>query len=575
MLRSFSPWRLRAIGWVLGVCFVIAIGRLYYLHVIAEPQLQEISQQNRVRLETHPAKRGEITDRNGELIATHQTRFVMGIDPVAYEPSSTPKLSKLAKILDIDMSTLTQATTQTNRRWVKLKEGIDESTYDKIEKLGIKGVYGYPAYDRIYPKQSMAAHVIGFINKEQAAVGGVERLMNFYLKGEDGWRETERDGRRRELGQFRSRDVPSQPGLNVELTLDMRVQAEVEDEINKIVNKFNPDAASIIVSDPKTGFILGMGNYPSFNPNQFWESPLENLRNRAISDVLEPGSTFKVVTVAAALEEGFVTPQTIFDCSEPTVEHNGRTLRLPADHDPLGKLSVRDIVAKSSNRGAAQIGVEIGEDNLYKYASAFGYGQRTGLGLQGESGGILWPVKKWDGLTITRLPMGHAIAATPLQIHCAISALANNGVLMQPQLIRRVYDNNNQTVLEFNPRERRKVVSPSTSQIVREMMVKVVGPEGTARNAYIEGYEVAGKTGTTQKIIDGRYSRHQHVASFSGFFPARNPKLAITVIVDTPRNRGIGYGGVVCAPAFKDIASRLIQHLAIAPVAPITAVAGR
>lgn len=570
MLRAFSPWRLRAIGWILTLSFLICAGRLYYLHIIANPKYQKISETNRIRLESHPAKRGEITDCNGELIATHQTRIVVGLDAQDAEGADEQKIKTLAKILGISAADV-QEGIASGRRWTKLKEGVNESTYNQVRELKMKGVYGYPTYDRVYPKGAMAAHVVGFINKEGTATSGVERMMDFYLKGQDGWRETERDGKRRELGQFRSRDVAPKQGLNVELTLDVRVQAELEEQMRLIVQKYRPQAAAIIVSDPKTGFILGMSNYPTFDPNAYAKSPMANLKNHAISDMMEPGSTFKAVTVSAAIENHVVTPETVFDCGLETATYRGRELRLPkeAEHR-FGKMNVRDIVAKSSNKGAAQIGMKMGEEMMYKYACDFGFGRTTGLGLTGESPGLLLQLKHWDGLTISRLPMGHAVAATPLQIHCAMSTIANNGVLMQPLLVRRVYDEDGKTTLEYAPNPRRQVISPATAALMRTLMIRTVSPEGTAGKAQIPGYEVAGKTGTTQKLVNGRYSSSQHIASFSGFFPARDPRLVITVIIDDPQMAGVGYGGMVAAPVFKDIASRLIQHLVIPPVEDVS-----
>ncbi len=568
MLRTFNPWRLRAIAWALTVAFLLCAGRLYYLHIIAKDKYQQISESNRIRLEGRPAKRGEITDCRGELIATHQTRIVMGLDAQDLRPEESGKLPQLAKFLGIPFSEVETAASS-GKRWVKLKEGVGESAYNKILELKIKGVYGYPSYDRIYPKGIMASHILGFVNKEGSAQGGVEQLADFYLKGQEGWRETERDGRHRELGQFRSREVPPKDGLNVELTLDLRVQAEIEAQMKEIVETYRPNGASIIVSDPRTGFILGLCNTPSFDPNKYATAPLETLRNRALSDVMEPGSTFKAVTVSAGLEEGVVNPEMTFNCDAATAVYNGKELRLPREHDKMGMLNVRDIIAHSSNKGAAQIGMRLGGEKLYKYAAAFGYGETTGLGLAGESAGILLPLKRWDGLTITRMPMGHAVAGTPLQIHYGMSVIANDGVLMQPQIIRRIYDKEGHTVLEFQPRTKRQVLSPSTAHLMAEMLVKTVGPQGTAPKAEIPGYQVAGKTGTTQKIIEGRYSSREHIASFCGFFPASDPKLVVSVIIDTPRLRGIGYGGQVSAPAFKAIATRLIQHLAIAPVEEI------
>ncbi len=560
---------MRAIGWFLTLAFLACAARLYYLQVAAHPQYQRISENNRIRLETHPAKRGEITDCNGELLATHETRMVVGLDANCIEDDDKPKLPRLAKILGISYETVAQAA-DSDKNWIKLKEGVDESTYRQVEDLKLKGFYGYPSYDRVYPKGSMAAHVMGFVNKEGVSNGGVEKMMDFYLKGQEGWRETERDGKKRELGQFRSREVHPQDGLNVELSIDLRVQSEIEDQMKAIAEQYHPEGASIIVSDPKTGFILGMCNYPSFDPNQYSKYPMENLRNRAISDMMEPGSTFKIVTISAALQEKVITPDSRFDCGAATAMYRGKELPLPRNDVPLGWLDVRDIIAKSSNKGAALIGMKMGEELMHQYAEQFGYGRTTGLGLPGESPGLLMQLKHWDALTITRLPMGHAVAGTPLQIHYAMSTIANNGVLMTPQIVKRIYDEDGNTVLVCNPRPKRQVISPETAQLMAKLLIRTVSPEGTAPRAQIPGYEVAGKTGTTQKLIDGKYSDTHHIASFCGFFPSRDPRLVVTVIVDNPHLKGIGFGGLVSAPIFKAIATRLIQHLNIPPVEEVT-----
>jgi len=392
-------------------------------------------------------------------------------------------------------------------------------------------------------------------------------LADYYLKGQDGWRESERDGRRREMPQFRSVEFLARNGLNLELTLDRVIQDTVEQELNGLIETFAPQSASIIVSNPLTGEILAMANGPTFDPNEYNTFPMENQRNRAITDLYEPGSTFKIIPVGAALNEKIVFPEDIIDCSITTYSIGKKSLRLPKDHHPLGKISLHQVVQKSSNRGAAQIGLKLGPERLYHYCKSFGFGEETNLGLVGERSGVLHPPRRWDGLTITRLPMGHAVSVTPMQVHCAMSVVANDGILMKPSILRRAFDQEGKTVVPFLPTAVRRVLDESVANDLNDMLVSVVGNEGTARTAMIKGFKVAGKTGTTQKIIDGKYSSNHHVASFSGYFPADQPRVVITVVVDEPQMKKgrLGYGGSVAGPSFQKIAKRLISYFGIQP----------
>lgn len=416
---------------------------------------------------------------------------------------------------------------------------------------------------RAYPLGRLASHAVGFVNREFSPVMGIEKQFDFYMRGQDGWIETERDGRRRERPEFRERDVKPVDGLNVQITIDSIIQEMAQRQLAKIAREYSPEFASIIVSDPSTGYILAMASYPDFDPNDFNKFSQDALRNRAISDQYEPGSTFKIVPVSAALNEGAVGPEDRFDCNAQTAAYRGKTLRLPKEAHPMGTLTVRDIVKKSSNKGSAQLGMIIGEKTLYDYASAFGYGKKTDIGLTGEIAGTLRKVSEWDGLTITRLPMGHAVAATPLQVHCAMGVIANQGIYMQPQLVRRVYGPDGKTKILYPPRGIRRVVSAKIASLMGEMLSEVVSNDGTARRAQLKGFKVAGKTGTSQKIINGAYSTRQHVASFTGFFPAQRPRLLITVVVDSPKMKGVGYGGIVAAPAFREIAEQAAKYLGI------------
>lgn len=559
-----------------GLCFALLLGRLVQLHIVNGPKYERIVERNRERFIVLEARRGSIVDNKGILLATTRPGYVLGVDPQAILPGDEEKIPALAELLGLPQEPIAAAFRRRLRRvqgpdgeelvnvqWQKIADSIDEDTYHAVQALGIRAVYGNRRFERVYPSGQLAAHILGFVNKEGTAASGVERFADFYLRGQDGWRQMERDGRRRELAQFRIRDVSPRAGLNVQLTLDAVIQHMVEQELAHIHEKFNPEGATIIVSEVKSGRILALASTPTFDPNTFWDYPIADLRNRAITDVYEPGSTFKIVPVAGALNERIVTPDTTYDCSLATAEFNGRVVRLPKDDHPKGVMTVTEIVEKSSNRGAAHLGMALGANRLHDVSSAFGFGSRTGFPLDVESPGILHPVRSWDGLTITRLPMGHAISATPLQVHFAMSVIANEGVLMRPSIIERVFDESGKTNLQFEPEAVRRVISADAAAKVKVMLEGVVSTSGTARRAIIKGYEAAGKTGTTQKIVNGHYSNREHIGSFVGFFPVKNPRLVITVVVDNPE--GTGYGGVVAAPSFASIATQCIRYLGIPP----------
>ena len=581
MSKAFvSSGRSALVSTAVAFAFCVLLARLFYLHVWNHDTLREHVEGNRKMVNLVEARRGNIVDARGNLLATTRTSYNIGIDPQSFNDNDREKLPLLADILGKPLEEIESAIDRRTRkvgegkevrliRWAVLAKDVDEATHDAVKELGVRCIYGNQSHSRAYPAGQLAAHVLGYVNKEETPVTGIERFFDYYLRGQDGWRETERDGKRHELAQFREREVDPSDGLNVELTVDQMVQHIVEGEIQRLAEEFKPEGISIIVSQPATGAVLAMANYPSYDPNEFYNTkkyPIANQRNRALTDVFEPGSTFKIVPAAAALNEGIVDSNAIFKTGVARVSYKGRSLKLPSDHHDYPELSVHDIVVKSSNRGAAHLVLMLGEKRLYDYAAGFGFGEKTGCDLGGEITGTLHKPSNWDGLTITRLPMGHAVSATPMQVHSAMSVIANDGVLMEPIMAKRVFDSYGNDVIRFQPKAKRRVISTDVAHTVATMLAGVVGDKGTARRASIDNYDVAGKTGTTQKIVNGRYSSQHHVASFSGFFPAENPSLVITVVVDEPRYEGVGYGGVVAAPAFKNIAVACIAYLGIRPV---------
>lgn len=577
MKRTFVPtFRLWIVCGAVAVMFAGVGARLVDLQMLKADELAAEVVRVRKGFQTIKARRGEIRDCNGSVLATSRTLYDIGIDPHIARPEDEVRLPELARILRVPLPEVTAAfhrrvetTTDDGGtrpvRWAKIAAAVDERTYDEALALGLKGVYGNRQFRRANPGGALASHIIGFVNHEGVAAMGVEHHLDYYLTGQDGWREFERDGRKHELAQFQAREVAPADGFHVILSLDSFVQHCIETELRAIARKFDPQGATIIVSDPRDGFILGLANYPTFDLNNFNKSDLASQRNRAITDLYEPGSTFKIVPASAALNERLVTPATAFDCGDGFVTVGSRKLALPRDSHEYGRLTVAEIVSKSSNRGAARLGLLMGAQRLHDYAEAFGFGERTGFALAGEVSGVLHDVGDWDGLTITRLPMGHAIGATPLQVHSAMAAIANRGVLLRPQVVRRIIDQNGNTVFEFPAVVRRRAVTAETAQTMAGLLTKVVAPGGTAPLAAIPGFEVAGKTGTTQKLIDGRYSTQHHVGSFVGFFPASRPRLVITVVIDDARLNGTAYGSTVAGPSFKNIAEQLIQYLGISP----------
>ncbi len=606
MSKGFATNRLTLLAVGVLACFMGVGVQLVFLHVLDREELLSYVDKARRQIVVEHARRGTILDSRGNLLATSKSEVTLAVDPwalVDYLSADRNELRRkrkardeqvkrvqLAALLGLPVAEVEKAFLpamrpikietdrrdgqvdgQTRDRWVKLREGLDEPTFNKIVALNIRGLTHERIYRRVYPGGGLAANLIGYLNKEGNSVTGAERHFDLYLKGEDGWIESEQDGARRELAQFRSREVPVQNGNDVVLTIDSVVQHIIENELRTIGAKFSPNFATIIVSEPRTGRILGMANWPSYDLNNYSKAPLEAQRNYAVTDIVEPGSTFKIVAAGAALDQGLVQPSSAFDCGIATINYKGRDLKLPKEDHPFSQLTVAEIVSHSSNRGAAQLAMLMGEDRFHEYARKYGFGQSTKFQLGGEVRGILEAPARWDGLTITRMPMGHAVAATPLQIHMAMSSVASGGARLRPQIIQEIRDASGQVTRSFTPEKVEQVIRPSTAAILAQLLHGVVGPGGTADGFDIPGFEFAGKTGTTQKIIDGKYVSNRHVASFVGFFPASRPELVISVIVDDAKlaTGTLASGRAVAAPSFKHVAEQLIQYLDIKPVAPL------
>ena len=456
--------------------------------------------------------------------------------------------------------------------------GLDEKNLPKTEQafyrdLRQKAVFVESWDDqlRVYPNQTLAAHVLGFVGMEEGEVNGnrvletsgkegIELSFNSKLAGARGWRVTETDRQRRELVAWRGQEVEPHDGLNVVLTIDSVIQHIVESALAEAMDKHTPISISGMVVRPRTGEILALATLPNFDPNNPGGVPADARRNRVIADVEEPGSTFKIVVVSGALNDGTVRLSDTFDCEHAHFHFAGRVLH---DHESYGVLSVEQIITKSSNIGAAKIGIKMGPARLYDYIRSFGFGSRTEIWLQGEVAGIVHPVKDWYKVSIAQIPMGQGISVTRLQMMMAMCAIANQGVLMRPMLVDRLEDRDHNVVAKYSPQRVRQVISEPTAKLMVKALKTVVSPGGTAPKAALEHYTVAGKTGTAQKFEHGELAAGKYFASFIGFFPADNPAVCIMVTMDEPKHGY--YGGQIAAPVFKQIAERAANYLNIRP----------
>ena len=484
--------------------------------------------------------------------------------------------------------------------------GMDDKSRPKLDRnyyqsLRSNAIFSEDDQLRVYPNKYRAAHVLGYVStatdsqssnsvmSAEAARGGsiaaapefkkidgglnmrrpmqmegmdgVEKTLEQALKGVPGWRATELDVARHELVAFRDQDVPARPGLTATLTLDLGLQEILETELADAAQKHTPISISGIIVRPATGEILAMATLPNFDPNNPGAFDPNARRNRVITDLAEPGSTYKIVVVTGALNEKKVTPGELFDCEQGHFVFAGRVLR---DHERYGLLTVEQIITKSSNIGAAKIGIRMCPDLLYQYERAFGFGERTGIELPGERIGLVYAPAHWTKLSISRIPMGQEVSVSPIQMVMAMSAIANGGKLMRPWIVNRLQDERGNVVQQYEPRMIRQVCSEATARQMVAALKTVVATNGTANKAQLENYIVAGKTGTAQKS-GGRigYLPGKYFSSFLGFFPADRPELCISVVMDEPRNGY--YGGQIAAPCFHNIGERAAKYLSIRP----------
>jgi cell division protein FtsI (penicillin-binding protein 3) len=534
-----------------------AFGRAFWLQAVRGADYAAMAIQQHRETVVVPAGRGTILDRNGDPLAIGEQAITVYANPRQIVRPRDVTLV-VAKALHLDPGDVYQLLTDRSKGFVYLERKADPSRAEALEKQKIPGLGFYPEERRTYPQDRIAAQVLGFAGTDNHGLEGLERSLDGTLAGHPGSETIVKDPEGRALDVVSNR--PETPGTNVRLTIDSQIQAYAQSVLESTVNQWGARAASAVVMDPSTGAVLAMAVAPGFNANRFATTRVDRHRNRAVTDTYEPGSTFKLVTIGAALQDRMVTPRTSFRLA-PTIQVADRVIH-EAHSRGTERLTVRQIVEQSSNIGTVTIAERLGPGRLASWIDRFGFGHRTGIDFPGESAGFALPLDQWSGSTIGTVPIGQGIAVTPLQMARAYSVIANGGRLVEPYLVERVGGR----VVEHGHGHR--VVSRGVSKEMLGMLRGVV-LEGTGTEAAIPGYTVAGKTGTAAKVDpDGRYSTSNYVASFVGMVPATKPRLVIMAMVDEPR--GTIWGGVVAAPAFQQIARFCLQHLEVPPDAPET-----
>jgi cell division protein FtsI (penicillin-binding protein 3) len=551
----------RRIGLLAAVFLILlgaALARAVWLQVVKAPEYTAMALRQHRETVVVPAARGTIVDRTGEPLAIGKLATTVYANPRQVDEARDLTLAA-GKYLGADPAVLYPTLVDRSRGFVYVARKADPRKAEKLEKLGYAGLGFYPEELRFYPQGPVAAQILGYAGLDNKGLEGLERSLEGTLAGQPGSQTIVKDPFGRALDVVETRRET--PGRNVRLTIDRQIQANAEEILQETVRRWSAKSATAVVMDPKTGAILAMATSPPFNANRFPTTRADRRRNRAVTDTYEPGSTFKLVTVAAALQDGIVNPRTSFRLA-PTLKVADRTIH-EAHTRGTERLTVRQIVEYSSNIGTITIAQRLGEGRLASWIDRFGFGKSTGIDFPGESAGFALPVEQWSGSTIGTVPIGHGIAVTPVQMARAYSVIANGGMLVRPHLIDRI-DGHDVAVTKG-----RRVVSRGVSEQMLSMLRGVV-VEGTGTQAAIPGYTVAGKTGTAAKIDpNGRYSTSRYVASFVGLVPASKPRLVVMVMVDEPRG-GI-YGGDIAAPAFREIARFNLQYLEIPQDAPKTA----
>lgn len=560
MFPHISRKRFLFINLIVASVFPIIIIQVVRLTVQNQNFLSQFAGRQQNLVIEIPPERGAILDRNLKEFASNLKVPSIYASPRLMSEKERPKLTgQVSKILGLSYR-FTFERLNRNKSFVWLKRRVSVKEADQIRAIQDPNLGITYETKRFYPHGEMLAHVLGFCNIDNQGVEGLELLHQGKLQGRAGFRYTKRDARGREMVALEKKLVPAVNGHTLMLTIDQHIQYLTEKALDEAFRKYRAAGGVAVVMDPETGAILAMASRPSFDPNQVTVSEQASRRNRAVTDIFEPGSVFKIVTAAAALNEGKVTLSDKFNCENG--EWRPRPSRVIHDVHPYGVISFPEVLIKSSNIGTVKIAMRLGERTLYDYVKRFGFGQKTGIDFPGEVSGILRPVEKWSKFSITSIPFGQEVAATALQMLSAISIIANGGHPVKPYLLEEIRDQNGVAVFKHEPVLSEPVIRPETAAAMTNILERVV-QEGTGKNAAVNGIRVAGKTGTSQKLNPGGgYSHSSFIGSFIGYAPAEHPMLAMIVSLDNPHP--YYYGGTVAAPVFREVMEGSLIHLGYA-----------
>jgi len=551
--RNGSNLRLYLLGGMLVFwCGAICL-RLVYLQIFRYGDFEQRALHQQQRSVELSPKRGIIYDRAGRELA-----MSVSLDSVFAVPSEKFDLANTISLVthithDDPREVLSRCQAAKSFCWVARK--IDPEAVDRIRALNLRGIYFQKETKRFYPKGDMAAQVLGYVGMDDEGLSGIEREYQDDLEGKPGRMYVSVDARKKYFGSV---EKEPEPGENIVLTIDEQIQYIAERELEAAITQTHAESGTVVVENPRTGEILALANWPTFNPNHSREVTSEKLKDHAVSNAYEPGSTFKIVTIAAALDERLTNPDEMIDCQMGSIVVSGRRIH---DWHPYGVLSVSDILAKSSDVGAIKLALRLGDDRLYKYIRAFGFGQQTGIELPHETRGITKPADQWSKVSIGAIAMGQEIGVSPLQVAAMVSTIANDGIWVAPRIIAATTEpQSSPQTIAFHPQGERRAISTMTAAHMKQMLQSVV-LHGTGHKAILEGYSSAGKTGTAQKIDPQThtYSRSKLIASFAGFAPVNNPAITVVVILDSPE--GEHHGGTIGAPVFQRIAQAILEYL--------------
>jgi len=553
-MRRRIPWIFFLLLFSLGG----VAGKLFFLQIQQRDRLSERATKQYQRLLPIVSRRGTIYDRSGRELAVSLRVASVFAQPAAIEnPEGTAKA--LAPILGQPATHLLSLLTS-DKLFVWLERQVEPAQSEAINDLSLKGIGLYPESRRYYPRQELAAHVLGMVGLDDRGLEGLEHQYDDLLGGQPEYITAQQDALGRII--FRHEEEGGRPLIfDLTLTIDEVLQYTAERELQRAVERSQAKTGTAIVMDPWTGEILALANQPTFDPNNYKRGGSFAKRNRAVTDYFEPGSVFKVILAAGALEEGVVRPSDRFHGENGAIEVGGVTIR---DHEKHGWLTVQEILAHSSNVGAIKIGQKLGKSLYYHYISGFGFGSLTGLDLPGETPGLIRRPRGWSALSLSVLSLGQEISVTPVQIATAFSAVANGGTLVRPHIVRDLRAQDGSVSRHVEPVMIRRVISQQTAQSLLTILRSAV-EEGTGKEAALEQYSVAGKTGTAQKVdpVTGRYSHQRVVASFVGAVPAESPRLVILVTIDEPET--LRWGAAIAAPTFREIARDALQYLQVPP----------